>query len=289
MGVARPDLGAVDPVAALHSLGAGADGGKVRAGVRLTHADGEGELALGDPGQEALALFLGAEAQQERATLPVGDPMGRGGGARGERLLENHVALQRRPLVPAVLPRPRHGDEACLPEPARELAVEAAPGERALGGAAAAQLAGEEIADLLADLLRLQGKLAQGEVEGGHGRVLLAEDGAGNDHAVDFRGALADPPYARLAIPALERELLAHPVAAVDLHGGVNDAAEHLARIELGDGGLDARVLAAVGLPCALPDGPARGADLTMASASIHWMAWRCERGAPNVERCLAC
>src|SRR5499425_1995293 len=262
MGVARPDLGAVDPVAALHALGAGADGGEVRAGVRLTHADGEGELTLGDPGQEALALLLGAETQEHRAALPVGDPVGGGGGARGERLLEDHVALQRRPLVSAVLLRPRHADEARLAEPARELAVEAAPGQRALGGAAAAQLAGEKIADLLADLLRLQGKLAQGEVEGGHGRVLLAEDRASDDHAVDFRGALADPAYSRLAIPALERELLAHPVAAVDLHGGVNDAAEHLARIELGDGGLDARILAAVGLPRALPDEPARGADL---------------------------
>src|SRR5262249_62246095 len=125
------------------------------------------------------------------------------GAPRGRGLSGAAVAPQRRPLGPAVLLRPRHADEARLAELARELAVEAAPGERALGGAAAAQLAGEEIADLLADLLRLQGKLAQGEVEGGHGRVLLAEDGAGNDHAVDFRGALADPPYARLAIPAL--------------------------------------------------------------------------------------
>src|SRR5499425_2220458 len=262
MRVARPDLGAVDAVAPFHSLGAGADGGEVRARVRLAHADGEGELAPGDAGEEALALLLGAEAQEERAALPVGDPVGGGGGARGQRLLEDYVALQRRPLVAAVLLRPRHADEARLAELARELAVEAAPGERALGGAAAAQLAGEAIADLLADLLRLQGKLAQGEVEGGHGRVLLAEDRASDDHAVDFRGALADPAYSRLPVPTLQGELLAHPVAPVDLHGGVDDAAEHLARVELGDGGLDARVLAAVGLPRAFPNEPARGADL---------------------------
>src|SRR5215470_93795 len=262
MGVACPDLGAVDAVAALHALGAGADGGEVRAGVRLAHADGESELALGDPGQEALALLLGAEAQQERATLPVGDPMGGGGGTRSERFLEDHVALQRRPLVSVVLLRPRHADEARLPELAREFPVEATPGERALGGAAAAQLAGEEIADLLADLLCLQGKLAQREVEGGHGRVLLAEDRASDDHAVHLRRPLADATHARLPVPALQGELLAHPVAPVDLHGGVDDAAEHLARVELGDGGLDARVLTAVGLPRAFPNEPARGADL---------------------------
>src|SRR5262249_59414083 len=120
------------------------------------------------------------------------------------------------------------------------LAVEAAPGARALGGAAAAQLAGEEIADLLADLLRLQGKLAQGEVEGGHGRVLLAEDGAGNDHALDFRWSLADPADSRLAIPALERELLANPLAAAVLPSGVNFAAESPAPVELGRLGVDA-------------------------------------------------
>src|SRR5215467_14240374 len=262
MGVACPDLGAVDAVAALHTLGAGADGGEVRAGVRLAHADGESELALGDPGQEALALLLGAEAQQERATLPVGDPMGGGGGTRSERFLEDHVALQRRPLVSVVLLRPRHADEPRLPELAREFPVEATPGERALGGAAAAQLAGEEVADLLADLLCLQGKLAQREVEGGHGRVLLAEDRASDDHAVHLRRPLADATHARLPVPALQGELLAHPVAPVDLHGGVDDAAEHLARVELGDGGLDARVLTAVGLPRAFPNEPARGADL---------------------------
>src|SRR5262249_34063127 len=175
---------------------------------------------------------------------------------------EYYCALWPLLLVPAVLLRHRHADEARLPQLARELAVEAAPGERALGGAAAAQLAGEEVADLLADLLRLQGKLAQGEVEGGHRGVLLAEDGAGDDHAVDLRGSLPDPAHARLAVPALQRELLAHAVASVDLHGGVDDVADHLARVELGDGGFDARVLASAGLPRALPDEPARGADL---------------------------
>src|SRR5262249_62085098 len=166
------------------------------------------------------------------------------------------------PLAPAVIPAQRPADKPPRAEPARELAVEAAPGQRTLGGATIPQLAVEEIADLFADLLCLQGKLAQREVEGGHGRVLLTEDGASDDHAVNLRGPLADAAHARLPVPALQRKLLAHPVAPVDLHGGVDDAAEHLARVELGDGGLDARVLTAVGLPRAFPDEPARGADL---------------------------
>src|SRR2546430_6052968 len=43
--------------------------------------------------------------------------------------------------------------------------------------------------------------------------------------------ALADATHARLAIPAFQRELLGHPVAAVDLDGAVDDAAEDLARV----------------------------------------------------------
>src|SRR5438132_3898997 len=74
--------------------------------------------------------------------------------------------------------------------------------------------------------------------------------------------ALADATHARLAIPAFQRELLGHPVAAVDLDGAVDDAAEDLARVDLGDRGLHARVLAAVGLPRAVPDEPARRAQL---------------------------
>src|SRR2546425_86090 len=87
-----------------------------------------------------------------------------------------------------------------------------------------------------------------------------AEQRAGDHHAVHLGGALADPTHARLAIPAFQRELLGHTVAAVDLDGAVDDAAEDLARVDLGDRGLHARVLAAVGLPRAVPDEPARGA-----------------------------
>src|SRR5262245_29353121 len=90
------------------------------------------------------------------------------------------------------------------------------------------------------------------------------EEGSGDDHAVHLRGTLADPPHARLAVPPLEGELLGDAIPAVDLDGLVDDAAQDLARVELGDRGLDARVLPAVGLPRALPDQPAGGAQLDL-------------------------
>src|SRR2546422_832811 len=91
-----------------------------------------------------------------------------------------------------------------------------------------------------------------------------SEQRARDDHAVHLRGPLADAAPARLAIPALQRKLLGHAVAAVDLHGGVYHAAEHLARVQLGDRRLHARVLAAIGLPRALPDQPAARAQLDL-------------------------
>src|SRR4029453_4706539 len=91
-----------------------------------------------------------------------------------------------------------------------------------------------------------------------------AEERAGDDHEVDLRRPLADSAHARLAVPALERELLRHAVGAVNLHGGVDDAPQHLARVELGHRRLDARVLAAVGLPGTVPDDVAARANLDL-------------------------
>src|SRR5262245_33330922 len=92
----------------------------------------------------------------------------------------------------------------------------------------------------------------------------LAEERARDHHTVDLGRPLADASHARLAVPALERELFRHTVAAVDLHRRVDHAPEHLARVELGDRGLDPRVLAAVGLPGAVPDDPAARPQLDL-------------------------
>src|SRR5262245_39022185 len=91
-----------------------------------------------------------------------------------------------------------------------------------------------------------------------------AEERARDDHAVNLGRPLADAAHARLAVPALERKFLRDAVGAVDLHGGVDDAAQHLARVELGHRRLDPRVLAPVGLPGAVPDDVAARADLDL-------------------------
>src|SRR6185436_4022487 len=83
-----------------------------------------------------------------------------------------------------------------------------------------------------------------------------------DDHAVHFGGAFTDAAHAGLPVPALQREFLGDAVAAVDLDGGVDDATEHLARVQLGHRGFHARVLAAIGLPRPRPDDPAAGAEL---------------------------
>ena len=106
--VARPHLGAVDPVAAGHPLGARAQRREVGARVGLAHPDRERQLAARDRRQELLALRLGAEAQEQGTGLAVGDPVGGHRRAGGEHLLEHDVALERAPLVAAVALRPRH-------------------------------------------------------------------------------------------------------------------------------------------------------------------------------------
>src|SRR4030081_2050501 len=77
-----------------------------------------------------------------------------------------------------------------------------------------------------------------------------------------FAGAFADSADARFAIPSLDGKFFADAVAAVNLHGAIDDAAKHFARVELCDRGLGAEVFAAVGLPCTLPSEPSGGAQL---------------------------
>src|SRR4029453_5769934 len=121
---------------------------------------------------------------------------------------------------------PRHADPAALPHAPREVAVEPAPGARALRPAVLGQLLLEEGADLVTQRLRLGRKRGQLEVECRHDGLLnLPEQGSRDDHAMYFRRPLADAPHAGLAIPALQRELLGHPVAAMDLDGRVDHAA----------------------------------------------------------------
>src|SRR5580700_1795221 len=79
-----------------------------------------------------------------------------------------------------------------------------------------------------------------------------------------FAGTFADSADSRLAVPSLDRKLLADAVPAMNLHRTIDHAAEHLARIELRDRRLGAKVLAAVGLPRAFPRQPPRRAQLDL-------------------------
>ena len=113
---------------------------EVRARVRLAHPDAEVDLARGDPRQVAAALLLGAEAHQGRADLAVGHPVRGHRRARGQQLLGDDVALQRRGAVAAVLDGDGHAQPAAATQllgealvPARQPHVRARrPGARPL-------------------------------------------------------------------------------------------------------------------------------------------------------------
>ncbi len=64
VGAAGPDLPAGQFPAAVDAYRAGADGGEVRAGVRLAEPDGPEAFAAGDCGEVPRLLRLGAIAQQ---------------------------------------------------------------------------------------------------------------------------------------------------------------------------------------------------------------------------------
>ena len=146
--VGGPHLGAVHAVAAVDGRRPRADGGEVGARVGLAHADGEGQLAPRDGGHEALALRLGAEAEQQRTALPVGDPVGADGRAGRQQLLQHHVPLEERPLVAAVLLGPRHADPAPGAQLAAEGGIEPAPRPGLMVRRLAADGLAEELAHL---------------------------------------------------------------------------------------------------------------------------------------------
>ena len=93
----------------------------------------------GDAGQESL-LFLGADAQDQRAGLAIGDPMQGNWRTGGEHLLQRHVAFQEGAFLTAVLLRPGHADPAPLPHRAAEIRIHAGPRFGALHRLAAGKL-----------------------------------------------------------------------------------------------------------------------------------------------------
>src|SRR4051794_40448869 len=93
---------------------------------------------------------------------------------------------------------------------------------------------------------------------------VAAEDLARDHHALHLARALADAADAHLAVPALERQVLGHAHAAMDLHGPVDDAAAALRSRELGDRRLGAERQSAARLLGRLEREVAGGADIDL-------------------------
>ncbi|HEX4661617.1 MAG TPA: AMP-binding protein [Streptosporangiaceae bacterium] len=89
-----------------------------------------------------------------------------------------------------------------------------------------------------------------------------ADNLAGDLGAQDLAGTLDHPGHPQVAEPAFQRDLPRHAHRAEELHHLVHDPEAHLGAVQLGDGGLQARILALVVLPGRLPGEPAAGVDL---------------------------
>ena len=109
IGVAGPDLVAVDDVVLTVAGRFRAQRGQVRTGAGLAEALAPTLCSVDHPGQEtALQLRAAVPAQAHHQVTQTGPR--RGAGAR-QLLVDDHV-VHRRQLVPAVLTRPRHPEEA---------------------------------------------------------------------------------------------------------------------------------------------------------------------------------
>src|SRR4051794_7880461 len=180
MRIRGPHFRAVDEKPALHGACARAHRREIRAGIRLTHADAEIALAGGDARQNVVFLLVGADAQEQRSALPVGDPMAADGSAGGQHFLEHHVALKRGALMSTVTLRPSHADPAARAHLAAELGIEAAPGTSALLRRAIGNLTTEKGADFAAQGLGLRRLRRACETQRMHGRAFV---GARRDEA----------------------------------------------------------------------------------------------------------
>jgi hypothetical protein len=120
-----PDLRAGKPPARPCPVRRGADAREIRAGVGLGHADAGEKLTLRHCRQIALALLLGAEGKDLRASLAIGEPVRGDGRACGEQFLQNDVPLDRGTATAAVVRRLGHPDPAAATEFGAEAGGEA--------------------------------------------------------------------------------------------------------------------------------------------------------------------
>ena len=167
-----PDLLAVEPPALRRARGAGAHAGQIGARIGLAHADAEEGLAAADARDVEGLLLRRAVLDDERAALPIGDPVRSHRGAGDQQLFRQHEARKR--AASATTQRLGQGDAhpTARGQGAAEVRIEAGPGARPLVRRALGQRALQELPHFQAQGLVLgrdTGKLQRVD----HGRLHL--------------------------------------------------------------------------------------------------------------------
>src|ERR1700761_2699699 len=114
MRICRPYFLAANPPAPRHSPCMSPHRRQIGAGARFAEPDTEIALATNDARQKTLLLLLRAVLEDQRTALPIRDPVGAHGCARGEQLLEHDVTLGRGTSMATEPLRPYHPNEPCL-------------------------------------------------------------------------------------------------------------------------------------------------------------------------------
>ena len=126
-------------------------------------------FAGGDPRQDVL-LLVGADAQDQRAGLAIGDPVQRDRRTGGQHFLQHDVAFQRGALMAAILLRPGHADPAARPILRLNSASMPVQDSRVLHRLAIGQLGFQEVADFQAQSFGFGRRRWGREAEGVHRR-----------------------------------------------------------------------------------------------------------------------
>ena len=233
MGVAGPDLRAVDAPAAVGLGRLGLGGEQVGTGARLAHADDEAQFAAADAGQDVLLDVLGRVFEQDRAALPVGDEVQAHRRVGDAEFFGDDVTLEKIALLAAVFFRPGHADPAFGADPLAERAIVVV----AMAGpirdeGAGGHFLGEKGAHFGAQFVARgrQADLVEAEI-GAHGQILPRRQ-----HGPELIGAAPRDQFAERRRPvAFVAEIVAprqqaKRVAMQNMLVGEADRAMHLVR-----------------------------------------------------------
>ena len=157
VGHGGPDLAPLEVPALLVAGSSGLHTGQVGAGGRLAHANAEVEFAAADGGYVLLALGLGAELEDQRCALAVGDPVGGHRCALGQQLLDHNEAGEGVAATAAVLGGNGQTEPAGRPQFAGEVGIKTHPGTGQDIRRQVGQVLREKRADLAAQGFVLRG------------------------------------------------------------------------------------------------------------------------------------